>query len=144
MFFSQAWLKMAAGFPLLAKRVYTSKQMSRTCPIQPLGSMLRPIKYKAWTEEQMSLAHQAYTTDKHSVCRIAEEYGIPKSTLQDRVSGKVLPGTKSGKRRYLSEEEEEEMVGFLVNCARIGFPRSCSEVIRIGWWERFCQRHPSI
>ena len=52
------------------------------------------------------------------------------------------------------------MVGFLVNCARIGFPRSRSEVIRIvqqvcdrwgvtcvvshGWWERFCQRHPSI
>ena len=151
---------MAAGFPLLAKRVYTSKQMSRTCPIQPLGSMLRPMKYKAWTEEQMSLAHQAYTTDKHSVRRIAEEYGIPKSNLQDRVSGKVLPGTKSGKRRYLSEEEEEEMVGFLVNCARIGFPRSRSEVIRIvqqvcdrrgvtcvvshGWWERFCQRHPSI
>ena len=52
------------------------------------------------------------------------------------------------------------MVGFLVNCARIGFPRSRSEVIRIvqqvcdrrgvtcvvshGWWKRFCQRHPSI
>ena len=51
---------MAAKFPLLAKRVYTSKQMSRTCPIQPSsGSMFRPMKYKAWTEEQMSLAHQA-------------------------------------------------------------------------------------
>ena len=56
--------------------------------------------------------------------------------------------------------DKEEMVGFLVNCARIGFPRSRSEVIRIvqqvcdrrgvtcvvshGWWKRFCQRHPSI
>ena len=82
------------------------------------------------------------------------------STLQDRVSGKVLLGTKSGKRRYLSEEEEEELVGFLVNCACIGFPRSQSEVIRIvqqvydqrgvtcavshGWWERFCRWHPSM
>ena len=70
---------------------YTSKQMSRTCPIQPSsGSMFRPMKYKAWTEEQMSLAHQAYITDKLGVRRIAEEHGIPKSTLQDRVSGKAL------------------------------------------------------
>ena len=84
----------AAGFPLLAKRVYTSKQMSRTCPIQPSGSMLRPMNYKAWTEEQMSLAHQAYTTHKHSVCRIAEEYGIPKSTCKTELVAKFCLAQK--------------------------------------------------
>lgn len=41
-----------------------------------------------------------------SLRRAAEEYDIPKSTIQDHVSGKVLPGSKSG-QRYLDDQEEE-------------------------------------
>ena len=48
-----------------------------------------------------------------SIRRASEEYEIPKSTIQDHVSGKVAFNSKSGPSRYLSDEEEEELVRFL-------------------------------
>ena len=35
-------------------------------------------------------------------------YSVPKSTLGDHISGRVLPGRTSGPALYLSREEEEE------------------------------------
>ncbi len=67
----------------------------------------RPQFYKQYTSEQMEHAYKAYLKGDSSVRRIAEEYGIPKSTLQDRISGKVLPGSKSGKKRYLDDDEKK-------------------------------------
>lgn len=42
----------------------------------------------------------------YSVRCAAEEYGVPRSTLHDRLCGKHLPGGKSGPTMYLTEEEE--------------------------------------
>jgi len=46
-----------------------------------------------------------------SICA-SEHYAIPKSTLGDVISGRVLPGSTSGPRHYLNDEEEEELVTF--------------------------------
>ena len=145
------------SFPPLSRRVYSSKPSARINP-QP-EAHLRPPRYKQWTEEQMSEAYHAVESGV-SIHRVAEEYKVPRSTLADRVSGKVLLGAKGGKKRYLEDEEEDELVRFLIKCANIGYPRSRSEVVAIvqricnsrkldvivslGWWERFCQRHPDI
>ena len=59
----------------------------------------------------------------------AEEYDVPRSTLGDRISGRVVPGSTSGPPKYLSIQEEEELVQFLIDCASIGYPRSRLEVI---------------
>ena len=48
-----------------------------------------------------------------SVCQAAELHYVSKSTLRDRVSGRVLPEARSSPRTYLSSEEEEELVIFL-------------------------------
>ena len=72
----------------------------------------------------------------------------------------MLLGAKRRKKRYLEDEEEDELVRFLIKCANIGYPRSRSEVVAIvqricnsrkldiivslGWWKQFCQRHPDI
>ena len=48
--------------------------------------------------------------------RAALEFDVPKSTLHDRLSGKVAAGGQSGPQKYLTEEEEEELEGFLVGC----------------------------
>ena len=58
--------------------------------------------------------------DGASVRRAAIEYGVPKSTLGDRVSGRVTHGVLSGPPKYLSEEEEEELVRFILGCASVG------------------------
>ena len=36
-------------------------------------------------------------------------HGVPRSTLKDRLSGRVAHGVKSGPRLYLSTEEEAEL-----------------------------------
>ena len=35
-------------------------------------------------------------------------HGVPRSTLKDRLSGRVIHGTKSGPKSYLTAEEENE------------------------------------
>lgn len=63
--------------------------------------------------------------------RAALEFKIPRSTLNDRISGRVLPGAVSGRPKYLSNDEEKELVRFLQKCSFIGYPRSRKEVIAI-------------
>ena len=60
---------------------------------------------------------------------IVLQYGVPWSTLHDHVSGKVEHGAKPGHDAYLSLEEEEELVSFLVKCAQIGYPHTQKQVM---------------
>ena len=95
-----------------------------------------------------------------SIRRAAQEYGVPKSSLGDRLSGRVLPDAQCGPATYLSPREEEELVMFLTRCASIGYAKSRKEVLALvqavlesrghqkmvtnGWWESFRRRHPNL
>ncbi|MCG8621544.1 MAG: hypothetical protein MJE68_06030 [Proteobacteria bacterium] len=122
----------------------------------------RPPKYKAWDESMMTKAVSAVTRGKGSISvrEAALKFGIPKSTLGDRVSGRVLSGATSGPATYLNSSEEEELVRFLLGCAEIGYPKSRKQILALvrrllvkkgitapvtsGWWESFCSRHPNL
>ena len=139
-----------ASKPLLKERVFYSTRKT-THPVLPLYSTCRPPKYKNWTSNTLEIACKA-VKEGMSVRREAEEYEIPKSTLPDHVSGRVLSGSKSG-QKYLSDEEEKELLEFLLGSAKIGFPRTRKDVISLvqgvldekgrnvmvtsGWWEGF-------
>ena len=91
-------------------------------------------------------------------------YGVPRSTIADRITGKVIDGTKSGPSKYLLDSEEKELAKFLIGCAKIGFAKSRMEVLAIvrqtlakkrgvpiedvtitsGWWSSFKNRHPQL
>ena len=110
----------------------------------------------------MEGALQDVMSGKLSVRRAALEYNVPKSTLHDRVTGKVLPGAVGGPPRYLTDEEEEELVRWLEGCAEVGCAKSVREVrgvvgaivgkkqnlehatVSHGWWDRFRERHPHL
>ena len=78
----------------------------------------------------MSGAVKAVIDGKMGINRVADQYGIPRrSTLKNRVSAKH--GAKSGLQPYLSYEEEEELVTYLVKCAEIGYPKMKDEGIGI-------------
>ena len=141
----------------LAKRVYVS---SRNQTLPGYHHANRPARYKAWSENAMNEALKAVIEDGRSVRRAAEEFGVPKSTLGDRVSGCVLPGAVSGPLCYLDDEEEKELAQFVCHCASIGYAKTRSEVLAIvervlssrgiektvtnGWWEGFVKRHPYL
>lgn len=121
----------------------------------------RPLKYKRWSEESMIGALRAVSQGM-GVNRAALEFDVPRSTLGDRVSGKVTHGSKSGRMPYLTYSEEEELVKYIITCAKIGYPKRRDDIIGIvrktlqaktngpvdfkgkGWWLRFMQRWPKL
>lgn len=128
----------------------------------PVATLLtgRPSRYKSWDESSMMNAYVAVIEKQMSVRRAAETFNVPKSTLSDRVTGKAKFGSHSGPARYLSDEEEEQLVRFLLGAASMGYARTKKEVLAIveelvaskgksvhvsnGWWESFKSRHPSL
>ena len=71
-------------------------------------------KYKQWSEESMLGALKSVKDGTMSCNRAATEFGVPKTTLKDCVSGRVIHGYKSGKAPYLSHAEEQELYDWLV------------------------------
>ena len=73
------------------------------------------------------------------------------------ISGRVLPGKKSGPQPYLSAEEEDELAMFVTRCASIEYGMTRKDVLALvqhiyssrglnitissGWWDSFVQRH---
>jgi phage portal protein BeeE len=53
-------------------------------------SSSRPSKYKSWNEVKTAQAFSAVTQEKISIREAALQFGVPKSTLGDRVSGQIL------------------------------------------------------
>ena len=108
----------------------------------------------------MARALNAVTKEGISIREAAIKFGVPKSTLGDRASGRVLSGATSGPKTYLDSSEEDELVQFLIGCAEIGYPKSRKQVLALvkrllvkkgitaavtsGWWESFCSRHPNL
>ena len=113
----------------------------------------------------MERALKAIISEGLSVRCAALQFSVPQSSLGDRVSGRVVPGTSSGPARYLTTAEERtakesEVVQFLTRSAAIGYPKSRKEVMALaqgvldskgikktvssGWWESFSHRHPHL
>ena len=44
---------------------------------------------------------KAVIGESYSVRQASESFGVPRATLGDRVSGRVIPGANSGPQRYL-------------------------------------------
>lgn len=141
------------------KRKFTRRKRSSSAPavLRPR----KPSKRKCWDEDQMLAAMSAVKGGSH-IKRAAEEHGVPVSTLRDRISGRVVHGTKPGPKPYLSTTEEAELSSFLKSCANMGYGRTRTDVMGIarsvaaekgilkgskvtqGWWRRFCKRQPDL
>ena len=119
----------------------------------------RPPMYKEYQAEKLCQAYEAVKGGQ-SVRRAAEQFGIPKSTLGDRITGRVKFDSHSGPPRYLSNTEEDELASFICQCAGMGYAKTKKEILAIvqavlatkgnhvnlsnGWWESFKSRHPYL
>ena len=119
-------------------------------------------KRKQWREESMTAALVEARKGIHAINKIAVMYGVPKSTLYDRISGRVQHGKKPGPSPYLDPKEEQELAGHLISIAKIGYGKTRKEVkliaenvakekkvlrasrISDGWWKSFCRRNQSL
>ena len=120
----------------------------------------RPKKHRQWSEESMLGAMDAVKEGLMGVNRAALEFAVPRTTLKDRISGRVIHGTNTGPKPYLSLEEEKELE-FLLKCSKMGYGKTRGEVMKIveatmnkkgmkncrispGWWCAFRKRWPQL
>ena len=143
----------ACQYPPLKDRIARARPTTQLSSSESSSSG-RSGKYIAWDDLNMEIAI-TLCEDGTSVRHAAKLCGVPKSTLYDRVSGKVQHRTRSGPNPYLTVEEEE-LASFLCKCVKIGYPHTQKQVLSLvqqmidhkgidstvtsGWWERFSKR----
>lgn len=138
------------------------KRRSSSSDSSPPTPSNRPKKFRMWSNESMEHAMEAVKSGKMGQNRAARVFGVPISTLKDRISGRVKHGTNPGPSPYLTPKEESELHDFLVKVASIGHGKTKREVITIvertlkkkematdkfngeGWWLRFMERHDKL
>lgn len=91
----------------------------------------RPNKLCQWSDEQMKWAMEAVMNGELGVNRSALLHGVPKTTLKDRIAGRIKHGTKPEPVAYLNAKEEEELVNFLFGCSTMGYGKTKREVLQI-------------
>ena len=108
----------------------TSRKKSKRSPPQcrtPVSSIVsskrRPfVKRKMWTNLQMENAIKAILDSTAiSISAAARDHGVPSTTLKDRLSGRLLHGTKPGPVSYLSCSEEKNLVAYLLDANKVGY-----------------------
>ena len=63
-----------------------------------------------------------------SVTRACKEYGVPRSTLHDRVHGNVIHGTNPGAKPYLDKTEEAELTEYIITVGQLGFGKTRKQI----------------
>ena len=58
----------------------------------------------------------------------AREHGVLRTTLQDKILGKVKHGAKPGPAPYMIPEEEKEAVKFLLVTSKAGCPKTRADI----------------
>ena len=85
------------------KRLNLRKQSSTST--KPSRSRRTEQPRRQWTSLQMEAAMKA-VEDGSPINQAAREHGVPKTTLRDRLSRRVIHGTKPGPKPYLTGSED--------------------------------------
>ena len=101
-------------------------------------------------------------SDGFSARKAALVHGVPCTTLQDRVTGRVTHGSNPGPKPYLNIAEESELTSNLIDASNMGYGKTRREVFSIveryvkqkqdvklrsatithGWWQKFFKEKP--
>ena len=84
---------------------YKSRATAITAPRCSPKEKCQSARQKQWSNRSMEAALKA-VQDGIRVNNAAELHGVPKTTLKDRVSGRVARGSKSSPKSYLTSQEE--------------------------------------
>lgn len=118
---------------------------------------------KKYTEDNIKKAIEAVQNGMPKKTA-ATKYGVPRATLQFRLSSQFVK-TKPGPKTTLTDEEEKTLVNWVIYCSKRGFPRRKEDVLLSveqflmknprpnsfidnkpgeGWYRLFLKRNPEI
>lgn len=112
----------------------------------------------------MVAAVQSVRSGKLSIRKAAAEFNVPKSSLGNRVNGRVEHGKKNGPDTLLDPADEAKLAAFhLTYVSKHRYGRSREIVMRMAthmaekqgkqvkgrcvsekWWQNFLKRHPEV
>lgn len=72
----------------------------------------------------MEKALKKVESGETSINQAAKDHGVQRTTLKDRVSGRVEHRINPGPCRYLNETEEKEFADFLLQSSSVGYGKS--------------------
>ena len=116
---------------------------------------------ETWTDREM-LAAIDDVKQGMSCNKAADAHCVPRSTLKDRISGRVIHGRNPGPVCYLSSEEESLLADYLLKASDMGYGKTRRDVCCIvesylkqkgslkgervsnGWWDKFLRRNPTL
>ena len=115
-----------------------------------------------WAFEDLEKAVGEVQEGSLSVREAAAKYSIPKGTIHDHASSKVKQGSRPGPAPVLTEDEEEELVKWIIKMAEVGYGQ-CKQQVCImvkdkngrlnpftdnlpgrDWWHSFLKHHPKL
>ena len=123
------------------------------------------MKYRQYSPSKVASAVSVVQSGAMSKRKAALTFGIPRSTLLDKLSGKAPVGTNPGKPCVLNAAEESVLVDYVKLMASIGYPLKrkelCFEVKKVldndgrktpfnenlpgkHWYRLFSKRHPDL
>ena len=76
-------------------------------------------------------ALDAVNSGKMGLNHAALEFGIPHTTLKDRIAGRVAHDTRSGLKPFLTPQKEKELADFLVTCSKMGYGKTRGDMLKI-------------
>ncbi|KAF0705721.1 Jerky-like, partial [Aphis craccivora] len=108
-----------------------------------MNKMAKKFKYSI---EDMKSALADINNKILSLDKAAAQYGIPKSTLSMKLSGKTPPNRKMSPSSFLTVEEENKIKSWVLNNAKLGFPLRTDDVKDSvqKWMKLFLKRNPEI
>ncbi|KAM6938404.1 uncharacterized protein PEZ65_004686 [Lycodopsis pacificus] len=89
----------------------------------------RVNKRPRWTKEAMGQAMQEVQAGRQSLRHAAEQFGVPKSSLADRLSGRVATDCIYGQSQLLTPEDENSLVEYCLYSANHGCPQRKYQVV---------------
>ncbi|XP_052252486.1 uncharacterized protein LOC127859281 isoform X2 [Dreissena polymorpha] len=85
--------------------------------------------YVSYSQEQLLSAIRAIKEDHLSIYKAAEMYGVPKSTLHDKASGKSnMLFQRKGPAPLLSYDDEKKLVDYLLQMSNLGYMFNIQEL----------------
>ena len=111
----------------------------------------------------MQAAVAAFKAGRISFRNAASQFNVPKSSLRDRVTGRVIHGKKNGAKTKLTQTDKEKLAAYLIETSKQGYGKRKEIIIFMAtqialkqgktisggclshmWWKGFLKRHPEI
>lgn len=84
--------------------------------------------YQNYSSKVLEKAVKEIKMSHEPLRKVAEKYGIPKSTLSDHLKKQGLPILKPGGQPVLSHVDENYLTSGLIKCSEWGFPLRCTDI----------------